>query len=216
MWVRRKRLTIVALLAVTLLVAADGASGSWPFASTPPGPVRCAEPGPGSDVTGVIYSWRGLLMQRAPATGGHHINGLLVERIEPNSPAAKVELEPGDIIAALDGLPVNTARSLAMAIADHCCGPTVALKVLRDHQFRRIELPPESPAPTAIAAGTADRGGPGWLISDAGGSGRCKTRLVLQCGLLAKRRLRRSQASLKDISLTTMITNAGTQNTWPK
>jgi S1-C subfamily serine protease len=108
----------------------------------------------------VIYSWRGLLMQRAPATGRRDIDGLLVERIEPHSPAAEAALESGDIITALDGLPVYSSRSLAMAIADHCCGPTVALKVWRDHQFRRIELSRVTPAPTAIAAGKADRGGP--------------------------------------------------------
>jgi S1-C subfamily serine protease len=160
-WSRRKRLTMGALMAITLFVAADGASASWLFASPPHGRVRSAEPGPGSDVTGVIYSWRGLLMQRAPATGRRHIDGLLVERVEPHSPAAEAALESGDIVTALDGLSVYSARSLAMAIADHCCGPTVALKVWRDHQFRRIELQPVTPAPTAIAAGKADRGGPG-------------------------------------------------------
>jgi PDZ domain len=156
-WSRRKRLTTVALLAVPLLVAADGASGSWPFAS-PPGPLRPVEPIPGSDVAGLIYSWRGLLMQRPPATGQNHIGGLLVERTEPHSSAAEAGLESGDIITALDGLPVGSARSLAMAIADHCCGPTAALRVWRDHQFRRIELPRVTTAPTAIAAGKTDRG----------------------------------------------------------
>jgi S1-C subfamily serine protease len=154
----RKRLTTVALLAVTLLVAANGASGSRVLASPRPDPARSAKPGPGSEVSGVIYSWRGLLMQRAPTTSRTHIDGLLVERVEPHSPAAEAALEPGDILTALDGLPVGSARSLAMAIADHCCGPTVALRVWRDHQFRRIELPRVTTAPTAIAAGKTDRG----------------------------------------------------------
>ena len=95
---------------------------------------------PGSSTTGVIYSWRGLQMRPASAID-RSAKGMLVEQVEPNSPASRARLKQGDIITALDGMPVGTARNLAMAIADHCCGPTVRLAVLKDGHTRVIELP---------------------------------------------------------------------------
>jgi S1-C subfamily serine protease len=161
-WCRCKRLTTAAMLAIGVLVATELASGSSPLASLSPAgsPVvwgsldRRRE----AVITGVIYSWRGLLMQRAPTTGRKSNDGLLVEQVEPDSPAARLKLKPGDIITGLDGIPVDTARSLAMAIADHCCGPTVSLSLWQDHHFRHIELPPMTPRTRTIAGqnGTTD------------------------------------------------------------
>jgi S1-C subfamily serine protease len=154
-WSRRTRLTTATLLALAVLVAADGAGGWWPFAS-PPSVVT--EPANGRPVfNGVIYSWRGL-MQLAPASNRKGSDGLLVEEVEPDSAAAQAKVNSGDIISALDGIPVNTARSLAMAIAVHCSGPTVALSVTRDHEPRKIELPPVASASATVAARTVEHG----------------------------------------------------------
>jgi serine protease Do len=120
-------LSTATLLAVTVVVAADGASGWWPFASPPPVTNEAANAGP--VLTGVIYSWRGLLMQPARANGRNTNDGLLVEQVEPHSPAATAKLKRGDVISALDGIAVKNARSLAMATADHCCGPTVSVRL---------------------------------------------------------------------------------------
>jgi S1-C subfamily serine protease len=68
--------------------------------------------------------------------------GMLVEQVEPNSPATRAKFKQGDIITALDGMPIGTARNLALAIADHCCGPTVTLSVWRGQHGRVIKLPP--------------------------------------------------------------------------
>jgi membrane-associated protease RseP (regulator of RpoE activity) len=160
-WSGRKRLSAAALLAITVVVVADRAGGLWPFASLPPALVRPADGAPSSVIIGVTYSWRGLMMQRAPATAHRRNDGLLVEQVQPGSPAASIKLKPGDIITALDGITVNTARSLAMAVADHCCGPTVSLSLWRDHHFRHIELPPRAAPSPSIAAGTVERGGMG-------------------------------------------------------
>jgi S1-C subfamily serine protease len=157
-WSWRKRLTTVALLAIAVLVATDLAGGLWPFASFPPLLATPTDGGSGMVTTDVIYAWRGLLMQRVPATDRKSNDGLLVEQVEPDSPAARAKLKPGDIITALDGISVNSARSLAMAIADHCCGPTVSLSLWQDHQIRRIELPPVTSASEGIRARTVERG----------------------------------------------------------
>jgi S1-C subfamily serine protease len=155
-WPRRRRLITATLLAMTVLVAFDSVRGWWPFASRPP---VVTEPAAGRPVlVGVIYSWRGLLMQPAGTAGRNSSGGLLVEQVEPDSPAASAKLKPGDIITAIDGITVNSARSLAIAIADHCCGPTVSLRLWRNHHLGNFELPPSASPPTAVAAGTVERG----------------------------------------------------------
>ncbi len=160
---RRKRLTIAALLAVAILVPIGAAIPFWPF--TLPTSVHSSAGGPidhvpGFATTGVIYSWRGLLMRPAPATSRLASAGMLVEEVAPKSPAARTKLKPGDVITAFDGLPVNTARNLAFAVADHCCGPTVALSVWREHHPQRIQLPPSTPLSTAMLAAKVRLSGP--------------------------------------------------------
>jgi hypothetical protein len=152
-WSQRKCLTTAALLATTVLVATDLVGGLWPFASPPPVLARPTHGGSGMVTTGVIYAWRGLLMQRVPATDRKSNDGLLVEQVEPASAAARAKLKAGDVITALDGITVNSARSLATAIADHCCGPTVSLSLWQDHHFRHIQLPPVTWASAETRAG---------------------------------------------------------------
>jgi hypothetical protein len=75
-WSRRRRLITATLLAMTVLVASDGVSGWWPLASRSP---VVTEPAAGRPaLTGVIYFWRGLLMQPARTTARNSNDGLLV------------------------------------------------------------------------------------------------------------------------------------------
>jgi S1-C subfamily serine protease len=91
------------------------------------------------------------------ATDGSSSEGMLVEKVEPRSPATTTGWKQGDIVTALDGMPVNTARNLAMAIADHGDGPIVTLKVWRDHDLRNIELSPNRSLSTIAVAGKVKR-----------------------------------------------------------
>jgi membrane-associated protease RseP (regulator of RpoE activity) len=93
--------------------------------------------------SGPFYFWRGIDMRPAAQSGDVHAHpeGMLVERIQRGSPAARVGLRRGDVITAIDGAAVGTARSLAMAIADYCCGSKLALTVWRGHHKRTLELP---------------------------------------------------------------------------
>jgi hypothetical protein len=95
---------------------------------------------------GPFYFWRGADMRpMIPPSGAATIlwghEGMVVKEVEPGSPAAQAGLKPGDVVSALDGVPVHSVRALALAIADHCCGPTVRLSVWRDHHGCVTELP---------------------------------------------------------------------------
>lgn len=79
--------------------------------------------------------------------------GVLVKTIEPDAPAARSELRPTDIIVAIDGQEVETARDLQKAILRKNVGQKVDLKVwrrnTRDSSLRQIAVTtgelPESP-----------------------------------------------------------------------
>jgi serine protease Do len=58
--------------------------------------------------------------------------GALVASVEPDSPAAKAGLQPGDVILALDGRKVATPRDLAIDVARVKPGTDAKLDILRD------------------------------------------------------------------------------------
>jgi S1-C subfamily serine protease len=97
-----------------------------------------------SVISGPLYFWRGLDMRplNGAISGAKARQGMVVERVDRGSPAARAKMRSGDIITRLDGIPVGSARALAIGIADHCCGPTVTLSVLRNHHCRNVVLPP--------------------------------------------------------------------------
>src|SRR5262249_61881235 len=57
--------------------------------------------------------------------------GLIVSTIQPDGPAAKSELKPGDIITAVGGKPVGTAQQLRAEIRAKPVGRPVTLDVYR-------------------------------------------------------------------------------------
>ena len=99
-------------------------------------------------------------------------NGVLVKTIEPDTPASRSELRPADVIVAVDGEQVDTARDLQKAILRKKVGQKVDLKVwrrgVREGSFRQIavttgELPASpferrpNPEPTPRAQADQDR-----------------------------------------------------------
>jgi S1-C subfamily serine protease len=93
-----------------------------------------------------IYYWRGALLGPTEAAHDKPI-GMFVANVAPGSAAAKGELKPGDVIVALDGMPVGTPRFLALAVADHPSGPVVKLRVWRDGSDKRLSVPVAVPDP---------------------------------------------------------------------
>ena len=80
--------------------------------------------------------------------------GALVAGVEPDSPAAKAGLQPGDVITAINGQPVRTPGQVASTVAEFQPGRSVTLSVLRDGRSREqaVELG-NNPANRQIAKG---------------------------------------------------------------
>ena len=60
--------------------------------------------------------------------------------VEPEGPAAKAGLEPGDVILEFQGKPVQTSDELVQSVINSKPGDTITLTVLRDKQQRTIEV----------------------------------------------------------------------------
>jgi serine protease Do len=68
--------------------------------------------------------------------------GVVVEAIFPGGPASKSDLRPGDVITAVDGKTVQTARQLRDEIADKKPGNAIMLVVVRGKEHLTIKATP--------------------------------------------------------------------------
>src|SRR5437660_7311973 len=59
--------------------------------------------------------------------------GVVIEAVEPGSPAEKAGLKGGDVITSVNGLPVKTGNDLVNPIAQAPIGSKVKLTEIRDH-----------------------------------------------------------------------------------
>jgi serine protease Do len=66
--------------------------------------------------------------------------GIVVEAIEPGSPAEKVGLQPGDVITDINGQPVHTGADLVNPIADTAIGDSVQVRYIRNKQSKEVSL----------------------------------------------------------------------------
>ncbi len=57
--------------------------------------------------------------------------GVLVDAVQPDSPAARAGLQVGDVVIAVEGAPTKSARDVIAALADHKKGDTVMIEVVR-------------------------------------------------------------------------------------
>jgi S1-C subfamily serine protease len=71
--------------------------------------------------------------------------GVVVREIFADTPAARSELQPADVVIDVDGQPVNSARDLQKAILGKNIGQTVQLKVWRrqDSNYRSVSVKAE-------------------------------------------------------------------------
>ena len=84
--------------------------------------------------------------------------GALVAQVEPDSPAAKAGLKPGDLITSVDGKTIGNPRDLALDIAAVKPGDEAKIAVLEDGQTKTVgvkvaSLPTEEQMANANAAG---------------------------------------------------------------
>ena len=77
--------------------------------------------------------------RHAVVAGVDNTMGALLAQIEPDSPAAKAGLLPGDVVIKLDGVEINGVDDLIRVLDRDRIGRTLAMDVLRMGRLRAIE-----------------------------------------------------------------------------
>ncbi len=93
----------------------------------------------------VIRGWLGISIQNvtpviAKQFGLKKTSGVLVSDVLPGSPAEKAHLKRGDVVVALNGMPVEDANDLRMHVARIAPGKTATLKIVRSGETRTIDI----------------------------------------------------------------------------
>ncbi len=68
------------------------------------------------------------------------INGALVLRVLPNTPAAKANLRLGDVVVEAEGQPVKTAAQLQAIVENSRVGEVLKLKLRRGEQMQQVAV----------------------------------------------------------------------------
>jgi serine protease Do len=93
----------------------------------------------------VERGWLGVAMQPitpalAKALGRSDHEGVVVNEVQPNSPAAAAGLQQGDVITAVDGKTVTGPRELALTVAGFSKGTNAQLTIWRDGKERSVDV----------------------------------------------------------------------------
>ena len=105
----------------------------------------------------VMRGWLGVHIQPvtediAASLGLQGTEGAIVARVQPESPAEAAGLEQGDVITAVDQVPVDDTRTLSQTIAAIDAGTPAALTVWRDGQFIELTAAIANAAPAKEAS----------------------------------------------------------------
>ena len=105
----------------------------------------------------VSRGWLGVQMQPltpslAKAMGRPTADGVVVNRVEDNSPAAKARLQQGDVITAFGGKAIKSPRDLAVAVGDTKAGTTARMTVWREGREQTLNVTIASPQKEKQAA----------------------------------------------------------------
>jgi S1-C subfamily serine protease len=80
--------------------------------------------------------------RHAVVAGVENRMGALLAQIEPDGPAAKAGLLPGDVVIKLDGVDVNGVDDLIRALDRDRIDRTLEMDVLRMGRLRAIDIHP--------------------------------------------------------------------------
>ena len=91
--------------------------------------------------------------------------GVVVANVEPNSPAAKAGLQPGDVILAYNGKKIDEANNLPRLVGNTKPGQQAKLEVWRDGKRQTLnatigEMPTQTAAARAPKPGAKEGGVP--------------------------------------------------------
>ncbi len=115
----------------------------------------------------VVRGWLGVTIQNvtpsiAESLGLEGPGGVLIADVEIGSPADKAGVKRGDVIAELNGDPIEDSQELQLAVAEASPGDEAKLRVFRGNQTKSIVVKlGEMPEDTALEGGPAgkrDRG----------------------------------------------------------
>jgi S1-C subfamily serine protease len=87
--------------------------------------------------------------RHAVVAGVENKMGALLAQIEPDSPAARAGLVPGDVVIKLDGVDVNGVDDLIRVLDRDRIDRTLAMEVLRMGRLRAVDIHPVERKPTA-------------------------------------------------------------------
>jgi serine protease Do len=93
----------------------------------------------------VERGWLGVQMQEltpalAKAVGRPNAQGVIIDEVEADSPAAHAKLQQGDIITAFDGSAVTNPENLALAVANAKGGTAAKLTVWHDGREQTVDI----------------------------------------------------------------------------
>jgi len=87
--------------------------------------------------------------RHAVVAGVDNAMGALLAQIEPDSPAAKAGLLPGDVVIRLDGVDINGVDDLIRVLDRDRIGRELSMDVLRMGRLRAIDIHPVERKPAA-------------------------------------------------------------------
>lgn len=97
-------------------------------------------------------------------------DGVIVQSIMPNGPAAKSELRAGDVITTVDGRRVGTAQQLRDEIRGKPIGKPVTLEVFRAGETALVKVNPGEYGEPAVTVAAATRPAPSESETNASGA----------------------------------------------
>jgi serine protease Do len=112
-------------------------------------------------VIGVEVSIDQLTAQTAKAFGLPSANGALINKVNPNGPADKAGMAPGDVVVEFGGKPVKDSDSLVAMVVSTKPGTSVPMVVYRDNQRRTLNVVIDELDLDAEQSRSARRGGGG-------------------------------------------------------
>jgi serine protease Do len=93
----------------------------------------------------VIRGWLGVYIQNitpelAKALDLKSTKGVLISKVQENSPAAKAGIKEEDVVLAFNGKALDNASELSTWVASGSPGQKIDLKILRDGKDKNIEV----------------------------------------------------------------------------